>query len=210
MNPKEINQLIQNQTENFFKEKGFKYSKKDMDYVQSFESANIRYGFSYVERKPQYYYQISLFIRLVDVEQAYAEARNSTILGETYVFPMSYFLDKTNYIDKNPKYIIENIQDVQGFSDLLIKNYSQYVEDFIPFITHPQNMLDFLLGEIEAGKQYAIDDKVFMRSLILMKKLGDKNIHEKLREFKEKLSHYREDIREQYYKQMDYVVQSNS
>lgn len=209
MKPKDINQIIQQQTEDFFKEKSFKYSNKDMGYLKHTDNVKIRYGFSYIERRPQYYYEIYMYIRLNNVEEIYSKIDGTDILGETYVFPISYFLDKTDYIDKNPKFIIQGIEDVQDFTNSFIEYFTKYVKDFIPFITQPQNMLNFLLSEIETGKRYAIDEKIFIRSLILMKIVGDDTIEKKLKDFKEKLGNYREDIRDQYYKQMDNVVQLN-
>ena len=209
MKPKDINRIILTQSEPFFNKEGFKLSKADMGYLKLQNGTRIRYGFSYVERKPQYYYEIYIYIRLIEVEEIYSKIDGTNNLGETYVFPISYFLDSTDYIDKNPKFVIQKIEDVHDFSYKLIENYNKYAEEFIPFITQPQNMLDFLLSEIETGQQYAVDDSVFIRTLILMNILGYAAIEDKLKEFKAKLVNYREDIKELSYIQMENAVRSN-
>lgn len=209
MKPKEINQIIQEQTEPFFKQEGFKYSKKDMGYLKDIENAKIRYGFSYVEKHPQYYYQINIYVQLTKIEEIYSKIDGSNILGNTYVFPLSYFLDSADYVNKNPKFLIEKPEDIKEFSDALIDNYKKYVKDFIPKIIENQTMLDFLLSEITTGKRYALNINVLIRTLILLKLNNDSGFGEKLKEFKDKISHYADNIKEPYYKQMDEIASGN-
>lgn len=209
MKTKEINQLIHEQTQAFFSEEGFKFSMKEMGYLKNDNDSRIRYGFSYVERRPIYYYHIYLYIRLLETEEKYSKVNGFNIIGETYVFPISYFIDNSNYINNNPKFLIEKPEDVQVFSNALIENYQKYVKDFVPFITDPKNMLDFLLSEIATGKRYANNENVFCRTLLLMKKRNHPGILEKLKEFKEKISHYADHIKEPYYQQMDNIVNEN-
>ncbi len=199
MKPKDINQIIQEQTEPFFNKEGFRYSQKDMGYLKNLENAKIRYGFSYVERYPQYYYQIYLYIQLTKVEEIYSEIDGSNNLGITYVFPLSYFLDPKDYVNKNPKFLIENPEDIQEFSDALIENYKSYIKDFIPKITQNQTMLDFLLNEIATGKRYALNINVLMRTLILLKLSNDERFEQKLIEFKDTIGHFADNIKEPYY-----------
>lgn len=211
MRPKEINAVIQAQTEDFFKQEGLKYVKKDMGYVQKSDKYRAEYGFVYYEYHPEYSYAITLFIQLTDVEKIYNKIDGSNILGPTYVFKLSYFLDKNNYINNNPEWTIKYQEDITPFSQALMDNYTKYVKDFIPFITQPKNMLNFLLAEIETGKRHAIRQDNFARALILMKLLNYpmEEIQTKLADFKTKLANAHEDLKQTYYKQMENIVTGN-
>lgn len=211
MRPKEINAVIQAQTEDFFKQEGLKYVKKDMGYVQKTDKYRAEYGFVYYEYHPEYSYAITLFIQLTDVEKIYNKIDGSNILGPTYVFKLSYFLDKNNYINNNPEWTIKHQEDIAPFSQALMDNYTKYVKDFIPFITQPKNMLNFLLAEIETGKRHAIRQDNFARALILMKLLNYpmEEIQTKLADFKAKLANAHEDLKQTYYKQMENIVAGN-
>ncbi|MGT2742192.1 hypothetical protein [Streptococcus plurextorum] len=212
MRPKEINAIIQAQTEDFFKQEGLKYVKKDMGYVQKTDKYRAEYGFVYYEYHPEYSYAITLFIQLTDVEKIYNKIDGSNILGPTYVFKLSYFLDKNNYINNNnPEWTIKHQEDIAPFSQALMDNYTKYVKDFIPFITQPKNMLNFLLAEIETGKRYAIRQDNFARALILMKLLNYpmEEIQTKLADFKAKLANVDVHIKQKYYKELDDIVTGN-
>jgi len=210
MRPKEINTVIQEQTESFFVKEGFKYFKKDMGFLKKENSHTIRYGFSYLEYHPEYDYDINMYAILNEVETIYSKVDGSGIIGVTYVFPLSYFIDSTNYINNNPKFPIIEPTDVQIFSTALIENYEKYVRDFIPFIIQPKNMLNFLLSEIATGKQYAANDEnVLIRTLILLKLTKSPLLTEKLKEFKENLKNCNENLKQKFHKQMDDVVNGN-
>ena len=209
MRAKEINTIIQEQTESFFVQEGFKFVKKDMGYIKSLPNALIDYGFNYLEYHPEYDYKIVLFIRLTEVETIFSKVDGSGIMGDTYVFPLSYFIDSTDYINNNPEFPIIKPSDIQKFSTALIDNYEKHVRDFIPFITQPQNMLNFLLSEIATENMYANDENVFIRTLILLKLSKSPLLGEKLKEFKEKLNNINENLKQKFYKQMDDVVNGN-
>lgn len=205
---KEINALIQEQTEDFFKNEGMKFVKKNLAYVQNNKNYRAEYGFTYLEYHPQYNYEIVLFIRLEELEEIYLKVRNGVTLAVTYVFPLSYFLDKGNYVTNNPQWIIRGEEGIEEFSQALMDNYTTYFKEFIPFITQPKNMLEFLLNEIATGK---VDRHIFVRSLILMKILDYPmgEIETKLAEMKAKLVNCCEDIKQEIYKQLDDVVSGN-
>ncbi|MFK8264813.1 hypothetical protein [Capnocytophaga canimorsus] len=211
MRVKEINTIIQEQTEEFFKQEGFKYVKKDMAYVKKTDAYRIEHGFVYYEYHPEYKYSITLFVQLIEVEKIYLKIRDGVTLGNTFVFPLSYFLNIEYWINNNPKWSIRTEEDIPAFSKALIDAYKQYVKDFIPFITQPQNMLNFLLEQIATGARYANNENVFIRVLILMKLLNYpiEEIQKRLAEFKSKLIKYDEDLKQRYYKQMDNVVAGN-
>lgn len=205
---KEINALIQEKTTDFFQKEGLKYVKKDLAYVLNTKEYRAEYGFAFLEYHPQYQYRIVLFIQLKEVEKIYNKIDGATILAPTYVFPLSYFLDKDNYINNNPQWLIQGEQGIEPFAEALKENYTKYVKDFIPFISQPQNMLNFLLNEVATGKKYALRENNFMRILILMKLLGYPNeeIQDKAEEFKSKLANYIESLKQKYYQQIDAVV----
>lgn len=209
MRPKEINAIIQEQTEEFFKQEGFKYVKKSIGYVKKERKYQISYGFVHYEYHPEYEYEIVLYVQLTKVEEIYLKIRNGVALAITYVFPLSYFLGKENYVNNNPEWNIEYEEDIAPFSKALVDTYTKYVKDFIPFITQPQNMLNFLLSEIATGKMYANNINVLMRALILLKILDDPRLSEKYIEFKEKLKAYNDNDQIIYGKQMDDVVAGN-
>ncbi|KGN81622.1 hypothetical protein HW49_03985 [Porphyromonadaceae bacterium COT-184 OH4590] len=211
MRPKEINAIIKEQTEDFFKQEGFKYVQKSIGYIKNENKCRISYGFVHYEYHPEYEYEIVLFVQLTEIEEIYKKIRNGVTVGITYVFPLSYFLDKENYVNNNPEWNIEYKKDIPPFSKALTDTYTKYVKEFIPFITQPQNMLNFLLSEIATGKDYANDENVFARVLILMKLLNYpmEELQAKLAEFKSKLANYREDIKQTYYTQMDNIVSGN-
>lgn len=208
---KEINTIIQEQTEAFFKQEGFKYVKKDMAYVKKTDAYRIEHGFVYYEYHPEYMYDIVLFVQLTEVEKIFGKIDGFGILGHTFVFELSYFLDIEYWFNYNPKWRIRTEEDIPAFSQALIDSYTKYVKDFIPFITQPENMLNFLLEQIATGARYANDENVFIRALILMKLLNYpiEEIQKRLAEFKSKLANYREDLKQRYYKQMDDVVAGN-
>ncbi|MFJ1321901.1 hypothetical protein ACILDT_02700 [Capnocytophaga canis] len=211
MRVKEINTIIQEQTEEFFKQEGFKYVKKDMAYVKKTDTYRIEYGFTYLEYHPEYMYDIVLFVQLTEVEKIFGKIDGFGILGHTFVFPLSYFLNIEYWINNNPIWSIRAEEDIPAFSQALIDSYTKYVKDFIPFITQPQNMLNFLLEQIATGARYANTENVFIRALILMKFLNYpiEEIQKRLAEFKSKLIKYDEDLKKIYYKQMDNVVAGN-
>lgn len=205
---KEINALIQEKTTNFFQKEGLKYVKKDLAYVLNTKEYRAEYGFAFLEYHPQYQYRIVLFIQLKEVEKIYNKIDGATILAPTYVFPLSYFLDKDNYINNNPQWLIQGKQGIEPFAEALKENYTKYVKDFIPFISQPQNMLNFLLNEVATGKKYALRENNFMRILILMKLLDYPmaEVEAKAREFKTYYKEDDKDIIEEAYQQMDAVV----
>ncbi|WGU68831.1 hypothetical protein QIU18_11130 [Capnocytophaga canimorsus] len=145
------------------------------------------------------------------MEKIYLKIRDGVTLGNTFVFPLSYFLNIEYWINNNPKWSIRTEEDIPAFNKALIDAYKQYVKDFIPFITQPQNMLNFLLEQIATGARYANNENVFIRVLILMKFLNYpiEEIQKRLAEFKSKLIKYDEDLKKIYYKQMDNVVAGN-
>ncbi|MFJ1377295.1 hypothetical protein ACILE8_02860 [Capnocytophaga canimorsus] len=211
MRAREIDAIIKEQTEAFFKQEGFKYVKKDMAYVKKTDAYRIEHGFVYYEYHPEYMYDIVLFVQLTEVEEIFGKIDGFGILGHTFVFPLSYFLNIEYWINNNPRWRIRAEEDIPAFSEALIDAYTQYIKDFIPFITQPQNMLNFLLEQIATGARYANDENVFIRVLILMKLLNYpiEEIQKRLAEFKSKLAGYREDLKQVYYKQMDNVVAGN-
>ena len=190
MRAKEINGVIQEQTEQFFKQEGFKYVSKDMAYVKKTDAYRLEYGFTYCEYHPEYQYEIVLFVQLTKVEEIYTKIRNGVTIGITYVFPLSYFLGKENYVNNNPEWTIEYKEDIAAFSQALTETYTKYIKDFIPFITQPKNMLNFLLSEIATEKDYANNINVLMRTLILLKVLDDPRLLNTHTQFKEKLKAY--------------------
>lgn len=209
MRAKEINGVIQEQTEQFFKQEGFKYVSKDMAYVKKTDAYRLEYGFTYCEYHPEYQYEIVLFVQLTKVEEIYTKIRNGVTIGITYVFPLSYFLGKENYVNNNPEWTIEYKEDIAAFSQALTETYTKYIKDFIPFITQPKNMLNFLLSEIATEKDYANNINVLMRTLILLKVLDDPRLLNTHTQFKEKLKAY--DAKDQitYGNQMDNIVAGN-
>ncbi|WP_029410562.1 hypothetical protein [Treponema pedis] len=209
MRAKEINAIIKEQTEIFFKQEGFKYVSKDMAYVKKTDAYRLEYGFTYCEYHPEYEYEIVLFVQLTEVEEIYKKIRNGVTVGMTYVFPLSYFLGKENYVNNNPEWNIEYKKDIPPFSQALIDTYTKYVKEFIPFITQPQNMLNFLLSEIATGKDYANNINVLMRALILLKLLDDSRLLEMYAKFKEKLKAYDAEDQITYGTQMDNIVSGN-
>ncbi|MFJ1365008.1 hypothetical protein ACILDU_01000 [Capnocytophaga canimorsus] len=208
---KEINTIIQEQTEAFFKQEGFKYVKKDMAYVKKTDAYRIEYGFTYLEYHPEYHYEIVLFVQLREVEEIFGKIDGFGVLGNTFVFKLSYFLDIEYWFNYNPKWRIRTEEDIPAFSQALIDSYTKYVKDFIPFITQPQNMLNFLLEQIATEARYANDENVLIRALILMKLLNYpiEEIQKRLAEFKSKLANAREDLKQEFYRQMDDVVAGN-
>ncbi|MFJ1435835.1 hypothetical protein ACILFN_10905 [Capnocytophaga canimorsus] len=211
MRAKEIKAIIQEQTEAFFKQEGFKYVKKSIGYVKKTKDYYINYGFVHYEYHPLYEYSITLFVQLTEVEKIYLKIRDGVTLGNTFVFKLSYFLGIEYWINNNPIWSIRTEGDIPAFSQALIDSYTKYVKDFIPFITQPKNMLNFLLEQIATGGIYANNENVFIRVLILMKLLNYpiEEIQKKLAEFKSKLIKYDEDLKKIYYKQMDNVVAGN-
>ncbi len=209
MRAKEINGVIQEQTEQFFKQEGFKYVSKDMAYVKKTDAYRLEYGFTYCEYHPEYQYEIVLFVQLTEVEEIYTKIRNGVTIGITYVFPLSYFLGKENYVNNNPEWTIEYKEDIAAFSQAFTDTYTKYIKDFIPFITQPKNMLNFLLSEIATEKDYANNINVLMRTLILLKVLDDPRLLNTHIQFKEKLKAY--DAKDQitYGNQMDNIVTGN-
>jgi len=209
MRAKEINGVIQEQTEQFFKQEGFKYVSKDMAYVKKTDTYRLECGFTYCEYHPEYQYEIVLFVQLTEVEEIYTKIRNGVTIGITYVFPLSYFLGKENYVNNNPEWTIEYKEDIAAFSQALTETYTKYIKDFIPFITQPKNMLNFLLSEIATEKDYANNINVLMRTLILLKVLDDPRLLNTHTQFKEKLKAY--DAKDQitYGNQMDNIVAGN-
>ena len=209
MRAKEINGVIQEQTEQFFKQEGFKYVSKDMAYVKKTDAYRLEYGFTYCEYHPEYQYEIVLFVQLTEVEEIYTNIRNGVTIGITYVFPLSYFLGKENYVNNNPEWTIEYKEDIAAFSQAFTDTYTKYIKDFIPFITQPKNMLNFLLSEIATEKDYANNINVLMRTLILLKVLDDPRLLNTHIQFKEKLKAY--DAKDQitYGNQMDNIVTGN-
>lgn len=185
MRAKEINGVIQEQTEQFFKQEGFKYVSKDMAYVKKTDAYRLEYGFTYCEYHPEYQYEMVLFVQLTKVEEIYTKIRNGVTIGITYVFPLSYFLGKENYVNNNPEWTIEYKEDIAAFSQALTETYTKYIKDFIPFITQPKNMLNFLLSEIATEKDYANNINVLMRTLILLKVLDDPRLLNTHTQFKE-------------------------
>ncbi|ATA93985.1 hypothetical protein CGC54_06395 [Capnocytophaga canimorsus] len=208
---KEINTIIQEQTEAFFKQEGFKYVKKDMAYVKKTDAYRIEYGFTYLEYHPEYMYDIVLFVQLTEVEKIYLKIRDGVTLGNTFVFKLSYFLDIEYWFNYNPKWRIRTEEDIPAFSQALIDSYTKYVKDFIPFITQSENMLNFLLEQITTEARYANDENVLIRALILMKLLNYpmEEQQKRLAEFKSKLANAREDLKQEFYRQMDDVVAGN-
>ncbi|CEN47369.1 conserved hypothetical protein [Capnocytophaga canis] len=208
---REIDAIIKEQTEAFFKQEGFKYVKKSIGYVKKTKDYYINYGFVHYEYHPLYEYSITLFVQLTEVEKIYLKIRDGVTLGNTFVFKLSYFLGIEYWINNNPIWSIRTEGDIPAFSQALIDSYTKYVKDFIPFITQPKNMLNFLLEQIATGGIYANNENVFIRVLILMKLLNYpiEEIQKKLAEFKSKLAGYREDLKQVYYKQMDNVVAGN-
>ncbi|WP_392419819.1 hypothetical protein ACF3OE_09575 [Capnocytophaga canis] len=208
---REINTIIQEQTEAFFKQEGFKYVKKDMAYVKKTDAYRIEYGFTYLEYHPEYMYDIVLFVQLTEVEKIFGKIDGFGVLGNTFVFKLSYFLDIEYWFNYNPKWRIRTEEDIPAFSQALIDSYTKYVKDFIPFITQPQNMLNFLLEQIATEARYANDENVLIRALILMKLLNYpiEEIQKRLAEFKSKLANAREDLKQEFYRQMDDVVAGN-
>ncbi|WP_041913690.1 hypothetical protein [Capnocytophaga canimorsus] len=211
MRAKEINTIIQEQTEAFFKQEGFKYVKKDMAYVKKTDAYRIEYGFTYLEYHPEYMYDIVLFVQLTEVEKIYLKIRDGVTLGNTFVFKLSYFLDIEYWFNYNPKWRIRTEEDIPAFSQALIDSYTKYVKDFIPFITQSENMLNFLLEQITTEARYANDENVLIRALILMKLLNYpmEEQQKRLAEFKSKLANAREDLKQEFYRQMDDVVAGN-
>lgn len=205
---KEINALIQEQTEDFFKNEGMKFVKTNLAYVQNNKESRAEYGFGYYEYHPQYDYYILLFVRLKEVEKIYGKIDGTGLSGYTYIFRLSYFLDKSNLINNNPTWSIRGEEGIGEFSQALMDNYTTYFKEFIPFITQPENMLEFLLNDIATGK---VDRHIFVRSLILMKILDYPmgEIETKLAEMKAKLVNCCEDIKQEIYKQLDDVVSGN-
>ncbi|MFJ1438203.1 hypothetical protein ACILPE_00510 [Capnocytophaga canimorsus] len=208
---REIDAIIKEQTEAFFKQEGFKYIKKSIGYVKKTKDHHISYGFVHCEYHPEYHYEIVLFVQLREVEEIFGKIDGFGILGNTFVFELSYFLDIEYWFNYNPKWRIRTEEDIPAFSKALIDAYTQYIKDFIPFITQPQNMLNFLLEQIATGARYANNENVFIRVLILMKLLNYpiEEIQKRLAEFKSKLIKYDEDLKKIYYKQMDNVVAGN-
>ncbi|PUV24397.1 hypothetical protein [Sphingobacterium athyrii] len=198
MKPKEIEIEIQKIADPFFKEQGFKYSKKDSGYIKNIGNAAIRYGFSYLERKPDIYYQIYLYITLNEVEDILGKLDGSGIIGVTYVFPQSFFIDREEYVNKNPKFLIADDKDVSEFTTAFVNDYKNEIKDFITDIIKPEKMLEFLLSEIDTGKRYANNIDVLLRALILLKILKDPNFEIRLNEFRNKVSDYAANIKEQY------------
>jgi hypothetical protein len=210
MKHKEIDNIIREQTEMFFKEENFKFSKKDMGYIKNIEHAHVNYGYSYLEYHPEYYYRISMQVTLKETEEIYCRMDGSECLGITYVFPLSFFLGTLNYFNYNQEFLITYEKDINHFSMALIENYKKYYKDFIPYIVQPQNMLDFLLNEISSGKEFVIkEEMVLIRTLILMKQLNYPNLKEKANEFKEYLKEFDADLKEIYFAQMDRVITEN-
>ncbi|CEN49495.1 conserved hypothetical protein [Capnocytophaga canimorsus] len=160
MRAREIDAIIKEQTEAFFKQEGFKYIKKSIGYVKKTDAYRIEHGFVYYEYHPEYKYSITLFVQLIEVEKIYLKIRDGVTLGNTFVFPLSYFLNIEYWINNNPKWSIRTEEDIPAFNKALIDAYKQYVKDFIPFITQPQNMLNFLLEQIATGARYANNENV--------------------------------------------------
>ncbi|MFJ1426823.1 hypothetical protein ACILD6_10590 [Capnocytophaga canimorsus] len=208
MRAREIDAIIKEQTEAFFKQEGFKYVKKSIGYVKKTKDYHISYGFVHCEYHPEYHYEIVLFVQLREVEEIFGKIDGFGILGNTFVFELSYFLDIEYWFNYNPKWRIRTEEDIPAFSEALIDAYNQYVKDFIPFITQPQNMLNFLLEQIASDKIYT-NVNVWMRALILLKILDDPRLSEKYAEFKEKLKAYDDNDQITYGKQMDNVVAGN-
>ncbi|MFJ1352175.1 hypothetical protein [Capnocytophaga canimorsus] len=208
---KEINTIIQEQTEEFFKQEGFKYVKKSIGYIKKEREYQISYGFVHYEYHPEYEYAVTLFVQLTKVEEIFGKIDGTGILGNTFVFPLSYFLGIEYWINNNPEWNIEYKEDIPAFSKALIDSYTKYVKEFIPFITQPQNMLNFLLEQIATEARYANDENVLIRALILMKLLNYpiEEIQKRLAEFKSKLANAREDLKQEFYRQMDDVVAGN-
>ncbi|CEN48574.1 hypothetical protein CCAN11_1760007 [Capnocytophaga canimorsus] len=62
-----------------------------MAYVKKTDAYRIEHGFVYYEYHPEYKYSITLFVQLIEVEKIYLKIRDGVTLGNTFVFPLSYF-----------------------------------------------------------------------------------------------------------------------
>lgn len=198
MKAKEIEIEIQKIADPFFKEQGFKYSKNDSGYIKKIDGATIGYGYSYIERRPDIYYQIYLYVTLNEVEGMLSKVDSSSIIGVTYVFPKSFFINREDYVNKNPKFLITDNNAVSEFTNVFINDYEEEIEDFIVDIIQPENMLQFLLSEIDTGKRYANNIDVLLRALILLKILKDPTFETRFNEFRAKVSEYTANIKDEY------------
>lgn len=203
---KDINALIHEKTTDFFQQEGMKFVKKDLAYVQNTKAYRAEYGFGSYDYHPQYDYYIVLLVRLKDVEDIYAKIDGSGISGMTSVFRLSYFLDKTNALTNNPTWVIRGEEGIEAFSQALMDNYTAYFKEFIPFITQPENMLEFLLDEITKDNLRTARIAALMRVLILMKLLDDPRLVETYALFKEKIEDGDDEVRILYGNQMDAIL----
>lgn len=194
----DINKEIQKNADPFFNEIGFKFVNKDFVYVKKNDISTASYGFSTLERRPDIYYQIYLYIAINEVEEILSKVDGTGIKGETYVFPKSFFINKQDYINKNPKFLIGSDSDISSFSEVFINDYKNEIGNFVSHIVKLENMLEFLLSEIDTGKRYANNIYVLLRALILLKVLKDPSFEIRLNEFRNKVSEYAENIKEQY------------
>ncbi|MFK8269254.1 hypothetical protein, partial [Capnocytophaga cynodegmi] len=106
MRAREIDAIIKEQTEAFFKQEGFKYIKKSIGYVKKTKDHHISYGFVHCEYHPEYHYEIVLFVQLREVEEIFGKIDGFGVLGNTFVFKLSYFLDIEYWFNYNPKWRI--------------------------------------------------------------------------------------------------------